>query len=133
AIDSVSDHLLTILRESIANMSAEIVRVGILINTVTFEDDTNWYFDGKYGPPLKSTGQMFKPGDIGNSTQVAARAHVCLTFRLAESCERISLLHRRVALQAAPHAPARRAVAGLCRRTEAATRAADAHRTRPQT
>src|SRR5215813_15242961 len=52
AIDSVSPQLMTFLREAIANMNGEIVRVGILINTVTFEDGSEWYFDGKSSPAI---------------------------------------------------------------------------------
>jgi hypothetical protein len=47
AIDSVPDVILKILREAIANMNGEIVRVGILVNTVTYEDGSEWYFTGK--------------------------------------------------------------------------------------
>ena len=49
ATDSVPEPLLAILREGIAKLNADIVRVGIVINTVTFEDGLEWYFDGQTG------------------------------------------------------------------------------------
>src|SRR5215813_5171530 len=61
AIDSVPDDLLTILRNATANMNGEIVRVGILINTVTFEDGSKWYFDGKSTPAVKRSGRTTDP------------------------------------------------------------------------
>lgn len=72
ATDSVPEVLLTILREGIAKLNAEIVRVGIVINTVTFEDDSEWYFDGQTGKPRKISLQgLPKPGGIGNPAQIA--------------------------------------------------------------
>jgi len=72
ATDSVPDPLLTILREGIAKLNADIIRVGIVINTVTFEDDMEWYFDGQTGRPRKFSLQGApKPGGIGNPAQVA--------------------------------------------------------------
>jgi len=50
-IDSVPEPLLKIFREGMAKLNAEIVRVGIVINTVTFEDGLEWYFDGQTGRP----------------------------------------------------------------------------------
>jgi len=47
ATDSVPEPLLAILREGMAKLNADIVRVGIVINTVTFEDGSEWYFDGQ--------------------------------------------------------------------------------------
>src|SRR5262249_4758846 len=38
ATDSVPEYSLTTLREDLAKLNAEIVRVGVVINTVTFED-----------------------------------------------------------------------------------------------
>jgi hypothetical protein len=72
AIDSLPEALSTILREAIAKLNAEIVRVGIVINTVTFEDDSQWYFDGKTGKPRKiSLHGLPKPKGIGNTSQIA--------------------------------------------------------------
>ncbi|MGH9753243.1 MAG: hypothetical protein ACREA2_10710 [Blastocatellia bacterium] len=73
AMDSSPEALLTILREAMARLNAEIVRVGITINSVTFEDDSKWYFDGKTGSPRKVSGQgMSKPGDVGSPAQIAS-------------------------------------------------------------
>jgi hypothetical protein len=72
ATDSVPDPLLKVLREDMAKLNAEIVRVGIVINTVTFEDDTEWYFDGTTGKPRKISLQgLPKPGGIGDNAQIA--------------------------------------------------------------
>src|SRR5262245_39174145 len=83
AIDSVSPQSLANLHEGIAKMNGEIVRVGILVNTVTFEDGSEWYFDGKTVSGVKGSGLMHKPVDIGDSTQVAEifafRANACGT------------------------------------------------------
>jgi hypothetical protein len=49
ATESAPEPLLAILREGIAKLNADIVRVGIVINTVTFEDGSEWYFDGQTG------------------------------------------------------------------------------------
>ncbi|MGE0130298.1 MAG: hypothetical protein AB7U82_19630 [Blastocatellales bacterium] len=81
AIDSVLDDLLTYLREAIAKQNAEIVRVGIVINTVRFEDDSEWYYDGQTRPAKRISEQMFKPRDTDNSKQIAgvstARDNAC--------------------------------------------------------
>src|SRR5262249_46362014 len=81
AIDSMSPRSLATLREAIADMNGEIIRVGILVNTVTFEDGSEWYFDGKSSPGVKSSGLIHKSGAIGSSTQVADifafRANAC--------------------------------------------------------
>jgi hypothetical protein len=77
AIDSLPEVLLTILREAIAQLNADIVRVGITINNVTFEDDSRWYFDGKTASPRKVSGQgMSKPGGVGNTAQIASASTV---------------------------------------------------------
>lgn len=71
AIDSLPEASLTILRAAIARLNAEIVRVGITINTVTFEDDSQWYFDGKTSSPRNVSGHgMPKPGGVGNPAQI---------------------------------------------------------------
>jgi hypothetical protein len=51
AMDSLREGSLAILREAIAKLNADIVRVGIVINTVAFEDGLEWYFDGQTGWP----------------------------------------------------------------------------------
>jgi hypothetical protein len=51
AMDSLREGSLAILREAIAKLNADIVRVGIVINTVTFEYGLEWYFDGQTGRP----------------------------------------------------------------------------------
>jgi hypothetical protein len=72
AVDSVPEPLLRILREDMAKLNAEIVRVGIVINTVTFEDDTEWYFDGTTGTPRKISLQGVPKSRGGqNSAQIA--------------------------------------------------------------
>jgi hypothetical protein len=56
AIDSLREGSLTILREAMAKLNADIVRVGIVINIVTYEDDSWWYFDGQTGTSRIASG-----------------------------------------------------------------------------
>jgi hypothetical protein len=77
AADSVPEPLLRILRGGIAKLNAEIVRVGIVINTVIFEDDSWWYLDGKTGKQIKISLQSLpKHGGIGNTEQIAHASNV---------------------------------------------------------
>lgn len=45
--DSVPESALVRLREDLVKLNADIVRAGIVINTVTFEDGSKWYYDGQ--------------------------------------------------------------------------------------
>lgn len=72
AVESVPEVLLTRLREDLGRLNADIVRVGIVVNTVTFEDGSEWYYDGQTrSARMTSLQNMSKPRNIGNCTKVA--------------------------------------------------------------
>lgn len=53
ALDSVLDVSLRRLREDLTKLNADVVRVGIVINTVTFEDGSKWFYDAQTSPATK--------------------------------------------------------------------------------
>jgi len=73
AVDSSPEPLMKIFRDAMAKLNADIVRVGIVINMVAFEDDSWWYFDGQTGKSRIASGKgmsirrrrlMKRPGSL---------------------------------------------------------------------